>query len=167
MSMLAVSKLDHKNEDCIVVALITHGRGKGKLYAFDDFYKADMLWSSFTGDVCPSLAGKPKLFIVQVSVQSVRLFLGKCVMMFLPQKLPSHFIKIVHNKRDICVQIKTGSIYYVKCVPCHHSMAYPLIMNEGDSLQIWKVALNIRHKTGMSGCHNIVHKIPSNILCSL
>lgn len=60
-----VSKLDHKNEDCIVVAVLTHGKGKGKLYAYDDFYRADTLWSSFTGDVCPSLAGKPKLFIVQ------------------------------------------------------------------------------------------------------
>lgn len=77
MSMLTVSKDDHKNEDCIVVAVLTHGKGKGKLYAYDDFYRADMLWSSFTGDMCPSLAGKPKLFIVQVSVQSVRVFLGK------------------------------------------------------------------------------------------
>jgi caspase-like apoptosis-related cysteine protease len=75
--MLTVSKDDHKNEDCIVVAVLTHGKGKGKLYAYDDFYRADMLWSSFTGDMCPSLAGKPKLFIVQVSVQSVRVFLGK------------------------------------------------------------------------------------------
>lgn len=78
MSIFTVSKDDHKNEDCIVVAVFTHGKGKGKLYAYDDFYKADTLWSSFTGDVCPSLAGKPKLFIVQVSVQSVRVFLVKC-----------------------------------------------------------------------------------------
>lgn len=60
-----ISKDDHKNEDCIVVAVLTHGKGKGKLYAYDDFYRADTLWSSFTGDVCPSLGGKPKLFIVQ------------------------------------------------------------------------------------------------------
>jgi caspase-like apoptosis-related cysteine protease len=73
MSVLAVSKEDHKNEDCIVVAVLTHGFGKSKLYAYDDYYRTDMLWSSFTGDVCPSLAGKPKLFIVQVSVQSMRL----------------------------------------------------------------------------------------------
>jgi caspase-like apoptosis-related cysteine protease len=68
MPVLAVSKDDHKNEDCIVVAVLTHGEGKNKLYAYDDVYKSDMLWSSFTGDVCPSLAGKPKIFIVQVSV---------------------------------------------------------------------------------------------------
>jgi hypothetical protein len=45
-----ISKLDHKNEECIVVAVLSHGGAKGKLYAYDDFYKADTLWSSFTGD---------------------------------------------------------------------------------------------------------------------
>ncbi|XP_021913521.1 caspase-1-like isoform X2 [Zootermopsis nevadensis] len=60
-----ISQLDHRNEDCIVVAVLTHGRGKGKLYAYDELYKVDLLWSSFTADVCPSLGGRPKIFIVQ------------------------------------------------------------------------------------------------------
>jgi hypothetical protein len=74
MYVFAVSKDDHRNEDCIVVAVLTHGKEKGKLYAYDDLYRSDVLWSNFTGDVCPSLAGKPKIFILQVSVQNVRLF---------------------------------------------------------------------------------------------
>lgn len=57
-----------------MVAVLTHGKGKGKLFAYDDFYKVDMLWSSFTADVCPSLGGRPKIFIVQVSVKSERFF---------------------------------------------------------------------------------------------
>lgn len=52
-----------------MVTVLTHGRGKGKLYAYDDYYKVDTLWSSFTADMCKSLAGRPKIFIVQVSVK--------------------------------------------------------------------------------------------------
>lgn len=37
----------------------------GILYAKDTPYKPDILWSSFTADKCPTLAGKPKLFFIQ------------------------------------------------------------------------------------------------------
>ena len=75
--LLAVSKAGHKSADCLVVAVLTHGEGKNNLYAYDCAYKTDTLWSSFTADVCPQLAGKPKIFIIQVSVQSARVC-GKC-----------------------------------------------------------------------------------------
>jgi caspase-like apoptosis-related cysteine protease len=71
-TLLAVAKADHKNEDCLVIAVLTHGEGKSNLYAHDCAYKTDTLWSSFTADVCPELAGKPKIFIIQVSVKSAR-----------------------------------------------------------------------------------------------
>jgi caspase-like apoptosis-related cysteine protease len=70
--IIAVAKADHKNEDCLVVVVLTHGREDNTLYASDRAYKADTLWSSFTADVCPELAGKPKIFIIQVSVKSAR-----------------------------------------------------------------------------------------------
>ncbi|GFG30347.1 hypothetical protein Cfor_10063 [Coptotermes formosanus] len=60
-----IAKADHKNEDCLVIAVLTHGEGKSNLYAHDCAYKTDTLWSSFTADVCPELAGKPKIFIIQ------------------------------------------------------------------------------------------------------
>lgn len=72
-TLVAVAKSDHKNEDCLVVVVLTHGHGKDYLYAYDEKYKTDTLWSCFTADVCPGLAGKPKIFIIQVSVKSVRL----------------------------------------------------------------------------------------------
>jgi hypothetical protein len=28
-------------------------------------------------------------------------------------------------------------------VPCHHDMVHPQVVDEGDSLQIWRVAANI------------------------
>lgn len=56
--------MDHKNSDCILFVFMTHGY-KGKLYAKDTHYNPELLRSLFTSDKCPSLAGKPKIFIIQ------------------------------------------------------------------------------------------------------
>ena len=53
--------------DCILVAVLSHGE-MGILYSNDQPYKPDRLWSHFNAEKCPTLAGKPKLFFVQVSV---------------------------------------------------------------------------------------------------
>ncbi|KAI4495786.1 hypothetical protein M0802_008409 [Mischocyttarus mexicanus] len=58
------SDSDHSDHDCLVVSVLSHGE-LGMLYAYDAPYKADIIWSSFTSDKCPSLAGKPKLFFIQ------------------------------------------------------------------------------------------------------
>ena len=55
---------DHTDADCLVVAAMSHGES-GVLYAADNVYPVDMLWSPFLGNRCPSLAGKPKLFFIQ------------------------------------------------------------------------------------------------------
>jgi len=55
---------DHSDEDCILVFVLSHGE-QGILYASDQLYKPDKLWTHFTADKCPSLAGKPKMFFVQ------------------------------------------------------------------------------------------------------
>ena len=59
------SKKDHSDADCIFVAVLTHG-GVDTLWAYDQQYRPNMLWSHFTADKCPSLARKPKLFFIQV-----------------------------------------------------------------------------------------------------
>ena len=53
--------------DCVLVAVLSHGE-MGILYASDQPYKPDRLWGHFNAEKCPTLAGKPKLFFVQVSV---------------------------------------------------------------------------------------------------
>jgi len=60
----SASMEDHSDADCILVAVLSHGE-LGILYASDHSYKPDRLWSQFTADKCPSLAGKPKLFFIQ------------------------------------------------------------------------------------------------------
>jgi len=89
-TVLAVSRASHKHEDCLIVAVLTHGHGKKQLYAYDGYYETNTLFSSFTADVCPELAGKPKIFIIQVSVKSVRLC-GKCAKTSVLQNLPAFF----------------------------------------------------------------------------
>jgi len=64
-----ISKLaaqDHSDADCLVVIIMTHGEN-GLLAPRDShiLYNVDLLWTPFTADNCPTLAGKPKLFFIQ------------------------------------------------------------------------------------------------------
>lgn len=56
--------VDHTDNDCILIAVLSHGE-HGYISAKDKSYQIDMLWSGFTAEKCPSLAGKPKLFFIQ------------------------------------------------------------------------------------------------------
>jgi Caspase domain len=68
--LFLVASEDHSERDCVVVAVMSHG-DDGILYAKDQQYKPERLWSYFTSDQCPTLAGKPKIFFIQVSVNNV------------------------------------------------------------------------------------------------
>jgi hypothetical protein len=61
----SVQAEDHTDVDCLVVAALTHGE-EGVLYASDSMYRTDTLWHGFNAENCPTLAGKPKIFILQV-----------------------------------------------------------------------------------------------------
>jgi hypothetical protein len=47
---------------------------------------------------------------------------------------------------DAAVMSSTVKILHVKRVPCLHDMARPQVVDGGDSLQIWRVAVNILNK---------------------
>ncbi|XP_050075216.1 caspase-1-like [Anopheles maculipalpis] len=55
---------DHKNRDCLLVVIMTHGEDD-MLNAKDRTFRVDRLWENFIGKACPSLLGKPKLFFIQ------------------------------------------------------------------------------------------------------
>lgn len=57
-------KADYSQDDCFACVMLTHGE-EGILNAKDQKYKSSELWAPFLGDVCPTLAGKPKLFFIQ------------------------------------------------------------------------------------------------------
>ncbi|XP_058128362.1 caspase-like [Anopheles ziemanni] len=63
-SLQLIADVDHKQHDCLVVVVMTHG-SEDVLHASDSTYKVDRLWELFLGNACPSLLGKPKLFFIQ------------------------------------------------------------------------------------------------------
>jgi hypothetical protein len=40
----------------------------------------------------------------------------------------------------------TNIFDHVRCVSCHHGMAYHQVVDGGDDLQVWKVAVNVLDK---------------------
>ncbi|XP_053673133.1 caspase-like [Anopheles nili] len=60
-----VSTMDHEENDCILIAVLTHGEEGDYVYAYDCPYELSTIWSYFTAEKCPSLAGRPKIFFVQ------------------------------------------------------------------------------------------------------
>ncbi|XP_030310556.1 caspase-8-like isoform X1 [Calypte anna] len=56
---------DHQDRDCFVCCILSHGK-RGVIYGVDGQEVAiQELTTSFTGENCRSLAGKPKVFFVQ------------------------------------------------------------------------------------------------------
>jgi caspase-like apoptosis-related cysteine protease len=47
------------------LAVLSHGK-EDKIYSRDGYYEEETLKAPFTADKCPTLAGKPKLFFIQV-----------------------------------------------------------------------------------------------------
>ena len=69
LDMLAVlrnlQKQDHSKLDCLVVAILSHGLN-GQIYGSDaKLLSVKEIMAHFCGTRCPSLAGKPKVFILQ------------------------------------------------------------------------------------------------------
>ncbi|EDW65084.1 caspase [Drosophila virilis] len=59
-----VSGRDHSDCDCILIAILSHGK-LGYIYAKDKDYPLESILNPFTAERCPTLAGKPKLFFIQ------------------------------------------------------------------------------------------------------
>ncbi|NXU45611.1 CASP6 protein, partial [Drymodes brunneopygia] len=55
---------DHSNADCFVCVFLSHGEDD-HIYAYDGKIKIQTIADMFRGDKCPSLVGKPKIFIIQ------------------------------------------------------------------------------------------------------
>lgn len=64
--LFSVSNEDHSASDCLVVAMMSHGKSEGRIYASDGDFDVSELWDPFIGDTgCHTLIGKPKLFFIQ------------------------------------------------------------------------------------------------------
>lgn len=56
--------MDHSQNDCVLFVILSHGH-LGSFATHDSTYNLNDLYNAFTADRCPTLAGKPKLFIIQ------------------------------------------------------------------------------------------------------
>ena len=52
------------DSDCVLVVVLSHGDGEDNIVAQDEWY--ENRWKPFLAEDCPSLAGKPKLFFLNV-----------------------------------------------------------------------------------------------------
>jgi hypothetical protein len=57
----------HRDADCFACAILSHGFDGGHVYGIDNYITLDKLISPFKGPGPTSLAGKPKLFFIQVT----------------------------------------------------------------------------------------------------
>ncbi len=60
----AVSALNFSDCDCLLIAVLSHGE-QNVIYAKNMSYSTNILFERFTPDKCPTLAGKPKIFVIQ------------------------------------------------------------------------------------------------------
>jgi hypothetical protein len=58
--------MDHSDNDCFLLVMMSHGGSDGKIHSYDKEYIAQELWENFIGTNCESLIGKPKFFFIQV-----------------------------------------------------------------------------------------------------
>ncbi|ROI15114.1 Caspase-6 [Anabarilius grahami] len=55
---------NHADADCFVCIFLSHGEN-GHIYAYDEKIEIQEITDLFKGDMCRSLVGKPKIFILQ------------------------------------------------------------------------------------------------------
>lgn len=64
--MARLQNEDQSKMDCLVVAVLSHGTDEGAIYGTDETkVSVGDITSHFTGTNCPTLKGKPKVFILQ------------------------------------------------------------------------------------------------------
>ncbi|XP_040822225.1 caspase-3 isoform X3 [Ochotona curzoniae] len=62
-----VSKEDHSKRSSFICVILSHGE-EGRIFGTNGSIELKKLTSLFRGDCCRSLTGKPKLFIIQVTI---------------------------------------------------------------------------------------------------
>ncbi|CAM1310988.1 Uncharacterised protein g5573 [Pycnogonum litorale] len=59
-----IGSKSHENADCFICCILTYG-DMSFVYGTDGKFRNDEIFTPFLGDNCPTLAGKPKIFLLQ------------------------------------------------------------------------------------------------------
>ncbi|XP_052824874.1 caspase-3-like [Octopus bimaculoides] len=62
---LEISMMDHRNHNCFVCVILSHGEDNNEIFGIDGKVKLDELMEPLFPEKCPGLIGKPKLFFIQ------------------------------------------------------------------------------------------------------
>ena len=106
---------NHKDADCLCVVVLTHG-SDGYLWARDKSYEVKQLWEPFTANNCPTLAEKPKTFIIQVRFSNFYMYLsikknGK-VLMYLDLIIKRQILFVILSlDSQIILKIEQNFVY--------------------------------------------------------
>ena len=60
-----VARMDHSNYDCLMVAILSHGKARDIVSGKSGSISIKNILEVFSDQKCPTLAGKPKIFIIQ------------------------------------------------------------------------------------------------------
>ena len=63
---MPAAREDHTKMDCFACVILSHGE-EGYVYGKDGPIQIEKLIAPYKGHRCPTLAGKPKIFFIQVS----------------------------------------------------------------------------------------------------
>ena len=100
--MFSVSRVSYADCDSFAIVAMSHGgldeNGKEYIDTKDDKIYTDTLWKKFTGDKCKTLAGKPKLFFIQV-LQKIVI---ECNVLQCAPKKAANFKSPMFSLAEIC-----------------------------------------------------------------
>ena len=98
-----VSQLDHTDNDCLCVITLTHGLQRDIICANDVMYESNELWKPFAADKCLTLAGKPKLFFIQVNQITTKLMFSSLVLFLNYRHIPIYFRFVINIYTIFCL----------------------------------------------------------------
>lgn len=75
--MISAAAANHADADCFLCVFLSHGEN-GHVFAYDGKIDIQEITDLFKGDMCRSLVGKPKIFILQVIYLSTKCLL-QCI----------------------------------------------------------------------------------------
>lgn len=59
-----VADMDHTNNDCLLITIMTHGKSE-TLTSYNGNFPLELITDYFTDARCPTLKGKPRIFLIQ------------------------------------------------------------------------------------------------------
>lgn len=135
--------MDHSDKDCLIVVLLTHGKLKefndsnscdtvlnhdlmSYVYASDKIYPLHFVWNCFTNEKCPSLANKPRIFLVQACQGEAREKAYKLIpCSFGRLRQPTLKIPLVLRTADLSLLPKQDFLVAYSSLPGFGSFRHP------------------------------------------